>query len=212
MPKKPKRKRDLSPIRSLETLKPSFEHYPDHPVPTPEQCRDVRDALLAHHGFPEEFTKYRKSTTSPLGAETAVDGVAGETVLDGLVSTLLSQNTTESNSRRAFESLKSAFPTWEHVLAAESKLVEDAIRCGGLAATKAARIKSILRALKEKRGQICLEYLRHLSVDEVKTELSTFKGIGPKTIACVLMFHLQRDDFPVDTHVSSFDSFQILVS
>lgn len=115
MPKNPKRKRALSPIRSLETLKPSSEHYPDLPFPTPEQCRDVRDALLAHHGFPEEFAKYRRSTTSPLGAETAVDGVAGETVLDGLVSTLLSQNTTESNSRRAFESLKSAFPTWEHV-------------------------------------------------------------------------------------------------
>lgn len=48
--------------------------------------------------------------------------------------------------------------------------------------TKAARIKSILRALKEKRGEICLEYLRSLSVDEIKAELSKFKGIGPKTV------------------------------
>ncbi|XP_042411085.1 putative DNA glycosylase At3g47830 isoform X2 [Zingiber officinale] len=54
-------------------------------------------------------------------------------------------------------------------------------RCGGLAVTKAASIKNILRALKEKRGEICLEYLRSLSVDEIKAELSKFKGIGPKT-------------------------------
>lgn len=70
------------------------------------------------------------------------------------------------------------------VLAAESKLIENAIRCGGLAATKAARIKSILKAVLEKRGEICLEYLRGMSVDEVKAELSQFKGIGPKTVTC----------------------------
>ncbi|KAG6498433.1 hypothetical protein ZIOFF_046346 [Zingiber officinale] len=156
----------------------------------------VRDALLAHHGFPQEFAKYRRSTDS-----LDEGGDARETVLDGLVSTLLSQNTTESNSRRAFESLKTAFPTWDQALVADTKLVEDAIRCGGLAVTKAASIKNILRALKEKRGEICLEYLRSLSVDEIKAELSKFKGIGPKTVACVLMFQLQRDDFPVDTHV-----------
>lgn len=37
-------------------------------------------------------------------------------VLDSLIGTLLSQNTTDNNSRRAFASLKSAFPTWEEVL------------------------------------------------------------------------------------------------
>lgn len=60
--------------------------------------------------------------------------------------------------------------------------MEGAIRCGGLAATKAARIKSIMRSVMEKRGEICLEYLRSLSIDEVKAELSQFKGIGPKTV------------------------------
>ncbi|KAG0482519.1 hypothetical protein HPP92_010603 [Vanilla planifolia] len=38
---------------------------------------------------------------------------ADESVLDGLVSVLLSQNTTDANSQRAFASLKTAFPTWE---------------------------------------------------------------------------------------------------
>lgn len=68
------------------------------------------------------------------------------------------------------------------VLAAESTCIEDAIRCGGLAPTKAACIKNILTCLLEKRGKLCLEYLRDLSVGDIKAELSLFKGIGPKTV------------------------------
>lgn len=65
---------------------------------------------------------------------------------------------------------------------AEAKHIENAIRCGGLAPTKAACIKNLLNCLLEKKGKLCLEYLRDLSIDEIKEELSQFKGIGPKTV------------------------------
>ncbi|XVF50264.1 hypothetical protein PTKIN_Ptkin04bG0082400 [Pterospermum kingtungense] len=186
------------------------EPYPSHHRPTPEECRAVRDELLSFHGFPPEFLKYRhqrliksaphvnEAKSEPL--KNNHDG-GEETVLDGLVKTVLSQNTTELNSQKAFASLKSAFPTWEDVLAAESRSLENAIRCGGLAPRKASCIKNLLSCLHERKGKLCLEYLRDLSIDEIKAELSNFKGIGPKTVACVLMFNLQQDDFPVDTHV-----------
>ncbi|XP_047983813.1 putative late blight resistance protein homolog R1A-3 isoform X3 [Salvia hispanica] len=87
------------------------------------------------------------------------------------------------------------------VLEAESKHVEDAIRCGGLAPTKSSCIKNLLSVLLEKRGKLCMEYLREMSIEEVKAELSLLKGIGPKTVSCVLLFNLQHDDFPVDTHI-----------
>ncbi|KAJ9163706.1 hypothetical protein P3X46_023345 [Hevea brasiliensis] len=184
------------------------EPYPTHLRPTPEECLAIRDSLLACHGFPQEFAKYREQrrNLSSSGIDSdAHNGVKSEpgeeSVLDGLVKTLLSQNTTEVNSQRAFANLKSAFPTWEDVLAAESKCIENAIRCGGLAPTKASCIKNILSSLLEKNGKLCLEYLRDLSVEEIKAELSHFKGIGPKTVSCVLLFQLQLDDFPVDTHV-----------
>ncbi|WVZ81814.1 hypothetical protein U9M48_029153 [Paspalum notatum var. saurae] len=201
MPRKPKRKAPASPA----SPDPSPEPYPSHASPSPAQCLAVRDALLAFHGFPEEFAPFRLLR---LGGRSP-DGGSGDprprpsspTVLDGLVTTLLSQNTTDAISRRAFASLKAAFPSWDQVVDEEGKRLEDAIRRGGLAATKAARIRALLRGVRERRGTICLEYLRELSVDEVKRELSRFKGIGPKTVACVLMFYLQKDDFPVDTHV-----------
>ncbi|KAK9104699.1 hypothetical protein Scep_021543 [Stephania cephalantha] len=182
------------------------EPFPSHRRPTHEECRYARDALLDFHGFPQEFVKYRTGNRAPPPnpnwvLESDDDLVETETVLDGLVSTLLSQNTTEVNARRAFVSLKSAFPNWEDVLAAELKCIESAIKCGGLAATKASCIKNLLTSLVKKKGKPCLEYLRDMTIDEVKQELCCFKGIGPKTVACVLMFHLHRDDFPVDTHV-----------
>ncbi|CAN4088243.1 unnamed protein product [Withania somnifera] len=182
--------------------------FPDFSWPTPEECRAVRDNLLALHGFPKEFIKYRKQRLlghdNNIGDEdddNSDNESCNESVLDGLISTILSQNTTEANSQKAFASLKSSFPNWECVLAAEAKLVEDTIRCGGLAPTKTSCIKGILSSLFQKKGNLCLEYLRELSIEEIKRELSCFKGIGPKTVACVLMFHLQRNDFPVDTHI-----------
>uniref|UniRef100_A0A2P2J4H5 HhH-GPD domain-containing protein n=1 Tax=Rhizophora mucronata TaxID=61149 RepID=A0A2P2J4H5_RHIMU len=199
--------------RTGNGLRSQQEPYPTHPRPTPEECRAVRDSLLALHGFPQEFARYRRqrpnlpshdtdeSECSPIINGDSRSGGEPESVLDGLVKTVLSQNTTEVNSLRAFANLKAAFPTWEDVLVADAKTIENAIRCGGLAPTKASCIKNMLRLLLKKKGNLCLEYLRDLSVDEIKAELSHFRGIGPKTVACVLMFHLQQDDFPVDTHV-----------
>ncbi|KAL6175607.1 hypothetical protein ACLB2K_052246 [Fragaria x ananassa] len=209
MPKSRKRKQQAEADHNPKPPTKSIpkDPYPNHARPTREECVSVRDDLLALHGFPKEFAKYREQRLSSQASNGHDNAVISEpleekeSVLDGLVRTLLSQNTTESNSLRAFASLKSAFPTWEEVLAADSQSLESAIRCGGLAKTKASCIKNMLSCLLEKKEKLCLEYLRDLSVDEIKAELSHFKGIGPKTVACVLMFQLQQDDFPVDTHV-----------
>ncbi|KAF8399329.1 hypothetical protein HHK36_015194 [Tetracentron sinense] len=209
MQKIPKRKQQELKLRSSSNTSPSKsarindsvdEPYPAYPRPSPEECRIVRDDLMSLHGFPQEFAKYRIQRRKSHVESTSEEN-RKESVLDGLVSILLSQNTTDLNSQRAFASLKSAFPIWEDVLAADSKCIENAIRCGGLAVTKASCIKNILSCLLEKKGKICLEYLRDMSANEIKAELCQFKGIGPKTVACLLMFHLQQDDFPVDTHV-----------
>lgn len=152
----------------------------------------VTKALIELHGKPMR-------STDPL-AESC--GGHGQTlVLDSLVRTILSQNTTDKTSIKAFVSLKEKFPSWDLVLAADDGDVEDSIRIGGLAAIKVQRIKSILQTLLDERGACCLEWLRSKDTEDVKTYLRRFKGIGPKTISCVLMFCLQRSEFPVDTHV-----------
>jgi endonuclease-3 len=118
-----------------------------------------------------------------------------------LVLTILSQNTSDANSGRAFMRLKERFPSWEAVMEAPLDEIESAIAVGGLAKQKAPRIQASLRAVCEARGGWDLEFLRDLPLDEAKAWLRALSGVGPKTAACVLMFALGRPALPVDTHV-----------
>ncbi len=121
--------------------------------------------------------------------------------LDDLVGTILSQNTSDINSRRAFDALKCRYPTWADVLNGDPQEIEATIRPGGLAATKSRRILSVLTAIQAREGSLSLERLAQLSDGEAMAYLLALKGVGLKTAACVLMFGLGRDLCPVDTHV-----------
>lgn len=123
-----------------------------------------------------------------------------EDPLGELIATILSQNTSDVNSHRAYASLQRRFPTWEAVLAAPRKDIEDAIRAGGLARTKSDRIQRILAQIA-KRGPLNLDHLRALPDDEAERALLAYDGVGLKTARCVLLFSLGRDVFPVDTHI-----------
>lgn len=127
--------------------------------------------------------------------------VEREPVMDSLIGTILSQNTSDVNSGRAFEELKAAFPAWDTARCAPVRRIEKAIRCGGLARTKARRIREILERVHARRGVTSLDHLRGAHTSRIKEELGRLPGVGPKTIACVLLFNLGRHDFPVDTHI-----------
>src|SRR4051812_18473729 len=67
--------------------------------------------------------------------------------VDELILTVLSQNTNDRSRDVAYARLTARFDTWDAVRDAPASEVEDAIRPGGLAQTKAVRIQEILRAL-----------------------------------------------------------------
>jgi endonuclease-3 len=117
------------------------------------------------------------------------------------VLTVLSQNTSDANSGRAFEGLKQRFPTWEEVADAPVEELADAIRAGGIAEVKSRRIKQILHEIEAREGSIDLSRLRKMMDDEVTDYLLSLPGVGAKTAACVLVFSMGRDAFPIDTHV-----------
>jgi len=121
--------------------------------------------------------------------------------LDELVSTILSQNTNDTNRDRAFNSLRSRFPTWEDVRDASEEDVIDAVRVAGLANQKGPRIQAVLQQITHQRGELDISFLEHLPVEDARTWLLNFKGVGPKTAAIVLLFSLGKPAFPVDTHV-----------
>ncbi len=121
--------------------------------------------------------------------------------LGELVATILSQNTSDVNSDRAYAALRLAYPTWEDVLAADPEDLAATIRSGGLSRLKSQRIQAILRALKARYGSLTLDFLQELPMPAARAFLADFAGVGPKTIACVLLFACGQPAFPVDTHV-----------
>lgn len=121
--------------------------------------------------------------------------------LDTLIETILSQNTTDKNSSRAFSSLKEHYPNWEALRGENPKKVAKIIRSGGLAAIKAERILSALDFIESERGNLDLGFLKAMRPSDAEQWLGRIKGVGPKTRSIVLLFSLGKPAFPVDTHI-----------
>jgi len=121
--------------------------------------------------------------------------------LDELISTILSQNTNDTNRDRAFNALRETFPTWELVRDAAEDAVIASIRPAGLANQKGPRIQVILKQITNERGKLDLSFLESYTPDEAMNWLLKFKGVGLKTASIVLQFSLGMPAFPVDTHV-----------
>jgi endonuclease-3 len=121
--------------------------------------------------------------------------------VDELVSTILSQSTSDTNRDKGFYALKERYADWESVMNAPEAEIIETIRPAGLANQKGPRIQAALRYVQADRGEISLDFLADLPLEEAKIWLTNIKGVGPKTAAIILLFALGRPAFPVDTHV-----------
>ena len=120
--------------------------------------------------------------------------------LDLLIATILSQNTNDNNSYKAFRNLKSVYKSWDELVGIKSSAIEKIIRVAGLAKQKADAIKNLIETL-HKRGELNLNFILKLEDSEAIEQLTSFKGVGVKTASCVLLFALKKNVCPVDTHV-----------
>lgn len=118
-----------------------------------------------------------------------------------LVDTILSQNTTAANSDAGFKRLRRRFRSWHAVADAPVDEVEQCIRISGLSRQKAPRIQAILRQVRERHRKLSLQMLADMGEQEAFEYLTAFKGVGPKTANCVLLFSFGKAVFPVDTHI-----------
>ncbi len=148
---------------------------------TKKRASKIHQALVEEFGYPDW-----RPHLSPVGE---------------LISTILSQNTNDTNRDAAYDSLRDHFPTWEQVRDAPEEQVIEAIRIAGLANQKGPAIQNALKAITEERGEIKLDFLTSLNNQEASDWLVKLKGVGPKTAAIVLLFALNMPAFPVDTHV-----------
>ncbi|PSQ40484.1 DNA lyase [Halobacteriales archaeon SW_5_68_122] len=138
-------------------------------------------------------------TPSTRGADAGAD--PGEGVRQ-LVTTILSQNVADENTRRAADALFSAYDGFADIEAADHGELRETIRVAGLPNQKAERIQRALTAIREETGgAYSLAFLDAMPTDDAKDWLTDIKGVGPKTASVVLNFHFGKPTMAVDTHV-----------
>lgn len=118
-----------------------------------------------------------------------------------LVKTILSQNTSDVTSFRAFDNLKRRFKDWESLRNSDLGSIKREIKIAGLSNVKAPRIKEALNEIVKRRGSLDLSFLGRLDRWKGCGSLRSIKGVGPKTAAIVLLFSFNKPIMPVDTHI-----------
>ncbi len=121
--------------------------------------------------------------------------------VDMLIGTILSQNTNDKNSYQAYKNLREKYKSWEEILTARRTTIESVIKVAGLGKQKSEAIKSFVKELNDKKGKLSLSHLKKMDENSAIEELTNYKGVGVKTASCVLLFALDRNVCPVDTHV-----------
>ena len=119
-----------------------------------------------------------------------------------LIVTIISQNTSDTNTERAFENLSKRFEITPQTLAiAETSMIEACLHVGGLYKNKDKTIKNVSRIVLEEFGG-SLNPVLSLPLNESRKTLMELPGIGPKTADVVLLFSANRPTIPIDTHVN----------
>ncbi len=122
--------------------------------------------------------------------------------LELLIATVLSQNTNDINSHRAFTNLKKSFPDFLTLANAQPRKIESLIKVGGIANKKSKTIVNVVRDVRKNFGRFDRRGLGKIDRDDLIGQLCELNGVGYKTSACVSLFALGDDNaFPVDTHV-----------
>ena len=147
-----------------------------------EKIKKINKLLVKYFGIPGR----QKKLSNPI---------------DTLIATILSQNTNDKNSYKAYQRIKQKYKSWNEVAKLPRFEIEKLIKVAGLGKQKSAAIKSFLSAVKKRNGKINLRYIKNMNNEEILNELTSIKGIGIKTASCVLLFSLDRNVCPVDTHV-----------
>jgi endonuclease-3 len=127
---------------------------------------------------------------------------SSEDPFETLIVTIISQNTADRNTARAFENLSKKFKiTPEALTKAKEKDIEECLKVAGLYRNKAKTIKRVSKTILE-RYQGDLKSILSPPIEEARETLMQFPGVGPKTADVVLLFCAKQNTIPVDTHVN----------
>lgn len=109
--------------------------------------------------------------------------------------------TTHHSFNRVYDKLKSKITRWEELLTIRLSVLRNIIKEGGLSDQKARRIIKIIKRVEQDFGRVSLYPLHKMDDVSAETYLTSLPGVGIKTAKCIMMYSLNRQVLPVDTHV-----------
>ena len=124
-----------------------------------------------------------------------------KSAVDQLIATTLSQRTNYADEKKAYDNLLETYGDWAGVAGASVEGIEQCIQTSRWPEIKAPRIKEMLNLILEEYGELDMQFLADMPVDEAQELLMKLPGVGFKTATFVLLFSLRRPALPVDTHV-----------
>ena len=120
--------------------------------------------------------------------------------LDELFFILLSLKTSHRTYEEIYRRFRERFAPWEQLLEVKPEEITAHIRKGGLGSIKARAFVEIAKRLQKDFGEVSLSALVDYDDTDAERYLCSLPGVGKKTARCVLMYALERDVLPVDTH------------
>jgi endonuclease-3 len=164
-----------------------------------------RERNLADYGYPtSDIAALSAKALEVTRRLTELYGVAEwskKDPLSMLVDIILSHRTRDEQTAAAYDNLLKRFGSWEAMRDAPTEEVQEAIANVNWPEVKAPRLQALMRRITEERGELNLDFLRDIPVEEGAAWLDRLEGVGPKTTAAVLLFSSRKPILPVDTHV-----------
>lgn len=118
-----------------------------------------------------------------------------------LIMSFIGGRTRGEISKAAFEALLARFGGWEAVRDAPVAEIRKIIGAVTFADAKAPRLKAALTAVTGARGELTLDGLESLSVEDALAWLERLPGVGRKVAAATLNFStLRKAALVIDTH------------
>ena len=164
-----------------------------------------RERNLADYGYPtSDIAALSAKALEVTRRLTELYGVAEwskKDPLSMLVDIILSHRTRDEQTAAAYDNLLKRFGSWEAMRDAPTEEVQKTISNVNWPEVKAPRLQALMRRITEERGELNLDFLRDIPVEEGAAWLDRLEGVGPKTTAAVLLFSSRKPILPVDTHV-----------
>ncbi|MCC9166695.1 endonuclease III domain-containing protein [Pontibacter harenae] len=160
---------------------------------------DTHNKMEAHHLPAEEKVLLTHNLLNEVYKRLTLE--SRRTPMHEFISTMLSHRTNHADEEKAYRTMLERFGDWEGIMVAPIEELTDAIMTTRYPEQKAVQIQQVLQIIKAERGEINIDFLKEMPVDEAMEWLTKLPGVGLKTATLLLLFNFKKPVLPVDTHV-----------